>query len=201
MNAPLPREAAAPARIGPNSVLQLVPLLDDRLGTGPREMLLAQSGLTELPTDEGLMEEGPAAALHQAVRATYPDLAADLTRRAGLHTADYIISHRMPGVVMHLLQHSPPWLSAPLLAKTIEKHAWTFAGSGHFVVASKRPLVFELYDNPVVRGEQADAPICHWHAAVFQRLFNSLVDKDITCQETACCATGSDCCRFELDLG
>ncbi len=197
MNAPLP-PSATPARIGPNSVLQLVPLLDERLGTGPREMLLAQSGLSELPADEGLMEEGPAAALHQAVRATYPELATDLTRRAGLRTADYIISHRIPPVVMHLLQHSPPWLSAPLLAKTIEKHAWTFAGSGQFQVASKRPLVFELYDNPVVRGEQADAPICHWHTAVFQRLFNNLVDKDIRCVETACCAAGSDCCRFEL---
>ncbi len=198
MNAPLPEVEARSALIGPNSVLQLVPLLDDRLGTGPREMLLAQSGLSELPADEGLMEEGPAARLHQAVRSVYPELATDLTRRAGLRTADYIISHRIPPVVMHLLHHSPPWLSAPLLAKTIDKHAWTFAGSGHFVVASKRPLVFELYDNPVVRGEQADAPICHWHAAVFQRLFNNLVDPDITCVETACCATGSDCCRFEL---
>lgn len=199
MNAPLPRVAAEPARIGPNSVLQLVPLLDDRLGTGPREMLLAQSGLTELPSDEGLMEEGPAARLHQAVRAMYPELAPELTRRAGLRTADYIISHRIPPVVIHLLQHSPPWLSAHLLAKTIEKHAWTFAGSGRFQIASKRPLVFELHDNPVVRGEQADRPICHWHTAVFQRLFNNLVDPGLRVRETACCATGSPCCRFELE--
>ena len=198
MNAPLPQLQANPARIGPNSVLQLVPLLDDRLGTGPREMLMAQSGLTELPSDEGLMDEGPAARLHQALRELYPDLVPELTRHAGVRTADYIISHRIPMVVMHLLQNSPPWLSGPLLARTIEKHAWTFAGSGRFRVASKRPLVFELYDNPVVRGEQADAPICHWHSAVFQRLFNNLVDKDLRCRETACCATGSDCCRFEL---
>ena len=101
-------------------------------------------------------------------------------------------------MVIHLLQHSPPWLAAPLLARTIDRHAWTFAGSGRFRIASKRPLVFELHDNPVVRGETAAEPICHWHAAVFQRLFNSLVDPDLTCRETACCATGSDCCRFEL---
>ncbi len=200
MNAPLPSDVSAtPARIGPNSVLQLVPLLDERLGTGPREMLMAQSGMSELPADEGLMEEGPAAALHQAVRAVYPELATDLTHRAGLRTADFIISHRIPPVVMHLLQHSPPWLSAPLLAKTIDKHAWTFAGSGRFRVASKSPLVFELFDNPVVRGEKAQAPICHWHAAVFQQLFTKLVDRDLRCRETACCANGSDCCRFELE--
>lgn len=197
MNAPLPR-SATPARIGPNSVLQLVPVLDETIGTGPRAMLMARSGLQELPADEGLMEETPAALLHQAVRAQYPELAPELTRRAGLRTADYIISHRIPPVVMQLLVMAPPWLSGPLLARTIERHAWTFAGSGEFRVASKRPLVFELYDNPVVRGESAETPICHWHAAVFQRLFNNLVDQDLTCTETACCATGSDCCRFEL---
>jgi divinyl protochlorophyllide a 8-vinyl-reductase len=178
--------------------LQLVPVLDERIGSGPREMLLVQSGLEQLPADEGLMEEEPAARLHQAVRARYPDLAADVTHRAGLRTADHIISHRIPPVVLHLLQHSPPWLSAPLLAKTIDNHAWTFAGSGRFRIASRRPLVFELYDNPVVRGEAAEAPICHWHAAVFQRLFSSLVDPEIRCLETACCASGSNCCRFEL---
>ena len=198
MNAPLP-QVVAPPRIGPNSVLQLVPVLDEVLGSGPREMLMAESGLRELPPDDGLMEEAPAALLHQAVRAHYPELAPELTRRAGLRTADYIISHRIPPVVMQLLVLSPPWLSAPLLARTIEKHAWTFAGSGLFRVVSRHPLVFELHDNPVVRGESAGEPLCHWHAAVFQRLYNSLVDKELVCTETACCATGSDCCRFELD--
>lgn len=198
MNAPLQQVTCPPARIGPNSVLQLVPVLDETIGTGPRELLLAQSGLRELPPDEGLMEEGPAAKLHQAVRAQYPDLAAELTRRAGLRTADYIISHRIPPVVLYLLQNAPPWLSASLLARTIEKHAWTFAGSGEFRIASRRPLVFELHDNPVVRGETSETPLCHWHAAVFQRLFTSLVDPDISVVETRCCAAGSDCCRFEL---
>jgi divinyl protochlorophyllide a 8-vinyl-reductase len=187
-----------PARIGPNSVLQLVPLLDEHLGTGPREMLMVQSGMKDLPADEGLMEEAPAARLHQALRAQYPDIATELTRRAGIRTADYIISHRIPPVVIHLLGHSPPWLSAPLLARTIEKHAWTFAGSGEFRIASRRPLVFELHDNPVVRGEHADSPLCHWHAAVFERLFAGLVDPDMHCVETACCAAGSPCCRFEV---
>ena len=187
-----------PARIGPNSVLQLVPLIDERLGAGARLKLMAQSGMKELPADTGLMAEEPAARLHQALRAEYPDLAAELTRRAGVGTADYIISHRIPPVVINLLQHSPPWLSGPLLAKTIEKHAWTFAGSGGFRIVSRRPLVFELRDNPVVRGEFSPEPLCHWHAAVFQRLFQSLVDPQLQCVETACCASGSPVCRFEL---
>jgi divinyl protochlorophyllide a 8-vinyl-reductase len=186
------------ARIGPNSVLQLVPLLDGVLGTGPRAMLLAEAGLSELPAEDGLMPEEPAALLHQAVRARHPDLASELMRRAGVRTADYIITYRIPAFAGHLLKRSPPWLAAPLLARSIESHAWTFAGSGQFRIASRKPLVFEVHDNPIVRGEHAAEPLCHWHTAVFQRLFNMLVDPELRCTETACCATGSDCCRFEL---
>ena len=200
MNAPVPAPVVEVHRIGPNSVLQLVPLLDSRLGTGPRAMLLAESGMDELPGEDGLMPEGPAAALHQAVRAHYPDIAPELTRQAGVRTADYIITYRIPPIVRELLRHSPAWLSGPLLARTLEKHAWTFAGSGRFHVAARSPFVFELYDNPVVRGEASSTPVCHWHNAVFQRLFNSLVDPGIRCRETHCCAVGDDRCRFEFSL-
>jgi bacteriochlorophyll 4-vinyl reductase len=35
-------------------------------------------------------------------------------------------------------------------------------------------VVFEIADNPVVRGEHSETPLCHWHAAVFERLFSAL---------------------------
>jgi divinyl protochlorophyllide a 8-vinyl-reductase len=186
------------ARIGPNSVLQLVPLLDAQLGSAARQQLLARAGLRELPSDDGLMAEAPAARLHQALRRDYPEQAPDLAREAGERTGDYLIAHRIPPVARHVMCNIPSWLAAPLLAGAIEKHAWTFAGSGRFRIVSRQPLVFELIDNPVVRGEQADKPLCHWHAAVFQRLFNVLVDRHMQCQETACCAAGADACRFTL---
>jgi divinyl protochlorophyllide a 8-vinyl-reductase len=186
------------ARIGPNSVLQLVPVLDEHIGVAARERLLANCGLAQLPSDEGLMEEGPAAELHQAVRREHPTLAPDLTRQAGDRTGQYIIDNRIPVAALKVLRALPPWLAAPLLASVIEKHAWTFAGSGKFRVRSRHPLIFELKDNPVVRGERADAPICHWHVAVFERLFRHIVDDRLRCVETHCCASGSDSCRFEL---
>jgi divinyl protochlorophyllide a 8-vinyl-reductase len=200
MNAPM---ASAPtdgvvSRIGPNSVLQLVPLLDEALGSEERQRLMLLSGLDKLPSNDGLMDEAPAACLHQAVRAHHPALAPALTRCAGERTGDYIIRHRIPVAALRVLRTLPPWLSAPLLANVIEKHAWTFAGSGTFKVRSRHPLVFELVDNPVVRGEQSDAPICHWHAAVFQRLFSDIVDANLRCKETQCCAAGASSCRFEL---
>jgi divinyl protochlorophyllide a 8-vinyl-reductase len=50
-----------------------------------------------------------------------------------------------------------------------------------------------------VSGEQSDAPICHWHAAVFERLFSDIVDANLRCVETQCCAVGERAaCRFEL---
>ena len=203
MNAPvaLPPKDGYAARIGPNSVLQLVPLLDEHLGTDARDALMKIAGLATMPRDDGLMEETPAARLHQAVRAHYPAEAPLLTREAGERTADYIIRHRMPVAALHVLRRLPPWLSGPLLASIIERHAWTFAGSGSFRVQSRRPLVFELEDNPVVRGETASGPICHWHAAVFERLFRRIVDSHVTCVETQCCAAGASSCRFELRSG
>jgi divinyl protochlorophyllide a 8-vinyl-reductase len=50
-------------------VLQLVPLLDEALGSEERERLMHLSGLDTLPGDDGLMDEAPAACLHQALRA------------------------------------------------------------------------------------------------------------------------------------
>ncbi|EED32361.1 bacteriochlorophyll 4-vinyl reductase [gamma proteobacterium NOR5-3] len=200
MNAPVasPPPNDGIARIGPNSVLQLVPLMDDVLGKEERDRLMQLSGMNELPADQGMMAETPAAALHQALRANHPVLAPALSNRAGERTADYIIKHRIPTAALRVMRHLPPWLSAPLLASVIEKHAWTFAGSGRFKVLSKSPLVFALYDNPVVRGEHSPEPICDWHSAVFQRLFSVIVDPNLRCVETHCCASGDDSCIFEI---
>jgi divinyl protochlorophyllide a 8-vinyl-reductase len=199
---PAPRSAGAAgaggARIGPNSVLQLVPVLDARLGPLARQRLLASAGLEELPADDDLMPEGPAAFLHQELRRQYPAKAGELAWEAGERTADYILAHRIPTIARRVIRKMPAWLAAPILASAIEKHAWTFAGSGTFRVVSRQPLVLEIADNPVVRGEHADRPLCDWHAAVFQRLFNVLVDQHMKCVETQCCATGAESCRFML---
>jgi divinyl protochlorophyllide a 8-vinyl-reductase len=56
----------------------------------------------------------------------------------------------------------------------------------------------ELVDNPLIRGEEADQPLCIWHAAVFARLYSVLVRPGTTCRETACTAMGAPACRFDL---
>lgn len=198
----VPRVATAPlqpqARIGPNSVLQLLPLLDEALGRSERERLLHSAGMAAPPSSAGLMSEGPAASLHQRLRAEHPDIAARLTQGAGERTGEYIIQQRIPPAALLVLRRLPAWLAGPLLGRVIEKHAWTFAGSGRFRIVSLQPAIFEIVDNPVVRGETAAQPICHWHAAVFARLYRHIVDPGLDCRETQCCASGAPACRFEI---
>lgn len=187
------------ARIGPNAILQLVPVLEDAAGPETTQHVLAMAGIMQLPdAAAGLMEEAPAARLHQALRAELPDAAPLLAREAGWRTGAYILGNRIPRKAQTLLKLLPARLSAPILARAVEKHAWTFCGSGKFNLVSQWPPIFEIHDNPVVRGERSDTPLCHWHAAVFECLFSTLCGPRWRCTETQCCAQGAPACRFEM---
>jgi len=191
--------AAGAARIGPNAVLQMIPVLDRVLGPSARARLCRAAGLDGMPSEAGLMPEAPAMRLHQSLRALEPDVSARIGAEAGRGTAEYILAHRIPPAAQSLLRHLPPALAAPVLSRAIARHAWTFAGSGRFRRVSG--WQFELDDNPLIRGEAAAGPLCHWHAAVFERLYRALVAPDVRCRETACAATGAPCCRFVLTRG
>jgi divinyl protochlorophyllide a 8-vinyl-reductase len=191
---------SAPAHglIGPNALTQLLPLLEKAGGVELRERLLARAGVFEMPDMTGLIDEAPVARLHRAMRAEVPELAPSLAWEAGVRTADYILAHRIPKPVQAVLKRLPAWAAGPVLSKAIAKNAWTFAGSGRFEVVRAWPAVFEIHDNPVVRGEHAEGPICHWHAGVFERLFRVLVTDRARAREVECCAEGAAACRFEV---
>lgn len=194
---PAPNTPGANA-IGPMSILHLLPVIGEVLGEDARSLVLARAGVKQLPEAEVFCDEAPAAAIHQALREAFPEMAEQITRNAGGRTGDWILATRMPPVASMTLSRMPPWLAAPVLCGLIEKHAWTFAGSGDFRVANRSRPVFELENNPVVRGETSASPLCSWHAAVFERLFRSLIDPDMTCIETHCSACGDSACRFEI---
>lgn len=185
--------------IGPNALLQLAPVLDRAGGPALRARIFAAGGVSEMPSGDGLMPEGPAARVHQAVRAQLPDIAAAVAREAGRRTGLYILRNRIPPAVRSLLRTLPPGLSARLLSRAIARHAWTFAGSGRFRAAG--PWSFEIVDNPIVAGEVAETPVCHWHAAVFETLYRQLVGRRLRCTEVACRAAGATACRFEMTGG
>lgn len=186
--------------IGPNAILQLMPVLERMAGRDGALRMLRQAGVAALPDGSEMIAEGDAARLHQWVRAMMGDQAAEMTQAAGQGTARYILAHRIPNPAQRLLRLLPAGLAARALSWAIAKHAWTFAGSGRFRVVG--PWRLEIADNPLVRGEISDICLCTWHAAVFQTLYRDLVHPRTTCQEIACCAqAGQAACVFELSRG
>lgn len=199
--APATDSAAPPAtagRIGPNAILQLLPVLEAYLGAPATAQLLREAHIEQVPDGTCMIDEAPVAALHQALRRAYPQEAPHLARDAGARTAEYILAHRIPAPARALLRVLPAALAEPLLLKAITAHSWTFAGSGEFAVVGRRPTRVALRHNPVVSGEQAAAPVCAWHAAVFARLYEALVGRGFTVRETSCEAAGGEACCFEI---
>lgn len=186
------------ARIGPNAILQHLPVLDAAIGERLRAALLLRADVTEPPADSGMLPEDEVARLHHAVRLFLPDRAPAIQRAAGLATGEYILANRIPRAAQLLIRALPAWAGARLLASAITRHAWTFAGSGVFKVLGYSPLRVEIEHNPLATGP-ADAPICHWHAAVFERLFGALVWPQVRVTEEECTATGAGACRFRIE--
>ena len=183
------------ARIGPNALLQLVPVLDRALGLGECRALFDRAGVDVPPPDAGMWPETEVARPHRELVRARPDLAPGLLRAAGLGTADYILANRIPRAAKTLIRAMPATLGARLLTAAIARHSWTFAGSGHFTVVEHRPLTLSITANPLACGAR-DAPSCHWHAAVFERLYSTLVWPRAKVRETTCCACGDTACRF-----
>lgn len=193
----MPALAQDRARIGPNAILQHLPVLDDMIGPRLRAALLHRAGVAAPPPDAGMLPQEDVARLHHAVRLFLPDRAAEIQRAAGLATGDYILANRIPPLAQRLIRALPAPLGARLLAMAIAKHAWTFAGSGQFKVLGYRPLRVEIRENPLATGP-ANVPICHWHAAVFERLFGALVWPVVEVTELECSATGAPACVFQI---
>lgn len=187
----------APGLIGPNAILQLIPILDRLFGQDKRDRLLARAGIFEVPDGTSMICETDAARLHRQMRFEEPEIAAELAALAGTATGDYILRHRIPGPAQAVLKVMPVNVSAILLSRAIARHAWTFVGSGKFRVI--RPTVFEIECNPLVAREQSDHCLCKWHEGVFARLYQELVAPNYRCREVSCCAQGNgNRCRFEL---
>lgn len=193
----MPAACAGGARIGPNAVLQHLPVLDAAIGAAARRALMRHAGVSEPPEDAGMLPEDEVVRLHRAVRDRLPGQASGIQRAAGLATGGYILAHRIPRPARVLIRALPAALGARLLAAAIAKHAWTFAGSGRFRIVGHHPLAFEIAANPLAVGSAA-SPSCDWHAAVFERLFAALVWPEVTVVETDCCAAGAGACRFVL---
>ncbi|MDX1742307.1 MAG: bacteriochlorophyll 4-vinyl reductase [Ruegeria sp.] len=186
--------------IGPNAVLQLLPVLDRFCDPERRAQILAAAGIFEIPDGQSMIPETVAARLHRQLRLEEPGMAPVLAAHAGYETANYILENRIPSLAQTLLRVLPKGPAGRMLAHAIEKNSWTFAGSGAF--KAETPWSFVIRDNPLVRNEVSTLPLCAWHAAVFERLYRVLVSPHCRCEETCCAAQGSGkTCHFKISYG
>jgi divinyl protochlorophyllide a 8-vinyl-reductase len=142
---------------------------------------------------------GEAARLHVGLRGLLPAPRAEaVLALAGRLTADYLLANRIPGFVQTILKLLPSRLAASALMRAISANSWTFGGGGRFSYKVGAHMEARIESNPLCSGLHAEKPACVWHAAVFERLFRALVAPSTRARETACCAHGNDCCRFQL---
>jgi divinyl protochlorophyllide a 8-vinyl-reductase len=194
----LPGVEARRGVVGPNAVLQLVDplraaggdrLLGDVFRRAGLSRYLATPPLAMVPQEE-------ARRLFGATREFLdPERADAVLRDAGAGTAAYVMANRIPGFARGLLRVLPPRPAAKLLLAAIQRHAWTFAGSGSCRVhLTGRTATLEIEHNPLA------TPGCAWHAGVLETLFRRLVSRKAVLRHPSCEARTGDCCRFELRL-
>lgn len=183
------------ALIGPNAVIQLGETL---LAHGEAALAARVYGAAGHPDwlrhpPSSMTPQADVVALHLALQRLAPaEKAEHYAIEAGRRTGDYLLAHRIPGFARAILRCLPKKPAARLLLKAIERHAWTFAGSGRFVV-EPATFTFRIVDNPLAREGG-----CVWHEAVFTQLFRRLVDRNVVVREIAYCAEGSPACLFEV---
>lgn len=173
--------ADAPALIGPNAILQALPVMERVLGTEESAKVLREARICALPTGETMIPEIDAMRLHHALSMRDPFDAIEIAREAGVGTADYIIANRIPRAAVRLLRWLPAKLAAPLLMKAIAKHAWTFIGSGHF--APKGGWHFTIDRTHADDLMMPTDSLFEWYAAVFSRLYQEMVHADAVCHD------------------
>jgi divinyl protochlorophyllide a 8-vinyl-reductase len=196
--------ARAEARIGPNAIIQVGSALEARCGRAVADSLFAASGLAayRIHSPAGMVPEAEVIALHAEIRRALPpvDMRA-VARAAGSATGDYLLAHRIPRLAQYFLRLLPRRVAARALLAAVARHAWTFAGSGEFGIASGPGFAVVIRDCPLCRGLRTGVPECDYFTATFERLFGVLVAADTRVRESACRAQGAAHCRFDIHIG
>ena len=180
------------AKIGPNAIIQL-----GETFAAHQNMAEAQRHLCRLQGACRLLAHPPEHMVDEAIVARlFTTVASDMSNardylaEAGSRTGDYILANRIPAFARRILPLLPSRLALRILLKAIQKHSWTFAGSGQFHFGS---------DHVAIESNRIATRLgCVWHEAVFTRIFSRLLRSPVTVREITCCGRGADTCRFEI---
>ena len=182
--------------IGPNAILQLMPVLD-RVG-GP-ELRRADAGARRRVRAARRHADDPRrprGRLHQALRAALPDLAPALAGRGrpgARPTTSWPIASRAGADAAEGAARAAGGAGA---GQGDRQPCLDLCGIGPF----PRAVALSVRDRrqPDRAGRTCRPPVCHWHAAVFARLYQVLVHPDFDCVETGCTAESGVACVFEM---
>lgn len=188
---------AAPARIGPNAVIQTLHAVSESEGPAVADRVARLAGVPDIEATQMIPEER-FVRLVAALRDELPLAAsARILARSGSLTAEYVASHRIPAFFRGLLRLLPPRLSLPLLLAAFRQHAWTFAGRSNFVAAGAYPGEIVLDDAPTCRDGYGETMTGEYYAAAFEGLL-SLACAGVHVVEVQCRSNGAGACHFEI---
>ena len=187
-----PVDRREPARIGPNAILQLIAVLREERHERWLRDVFYRSGLSAMlvnPPDEMVDERAGRRSLPSLVRAPAAGCGRSVDRGQSRHATPRAIFWRtaFPSQRRFVLKLLPTRWSAPLLLRAIQRHAWTFAGSGEtqHCHEGRRGRRSKSRTNPIAM------PGCVWHVGVFETLFQRLVSTKARVRHVACCGDGA----------
>jgi divinyl protochlorophyllide a 8-vinyl-reductase len=188
-------------RIGPNSIIQTVTALRERLGPVGGDSALRSwgHGSLTLALPEAMVPEADFNALvHSVFEGLGPVAGQEVLERAGTLTAEYLLANRIPRPAQFLLPWLPARISFWILSKAIGAHAWTFAGSGVFGVEFGAQAAYRVTGCPMCRGLTTTTATCSFYRATFERLLRQLIHPNTVVEEVECEAAGGRWCRYTV---
>lgn len=189
---------ASAARIGPNSILQTVDVVQAHHGAAAACTVLAASGYAAWCNDPptAMVPEEAFHALAATLVAQYGDSrAAALLIQAGEQTASYLLAHRIPRPFQAVLRRLPPVPALAALLAAVRFNAWTFVGSGDYRYTVRHPAAI------VLTLRQATVPaVVHFFGGTFALLLRELVDDQTALSSHALPYAGGLVCTYQVRL-
>ena len=188
----------APAKIGPNSIIQTVAAMEAKYGKAEADARLTVAGqkhlIGNLPSE--MVEEEK---FHNLVtslgKELDPGVLAALLNDSGKRTAAYLLKVRIPGFFQTLLKPLPPGLAFKLLFFAISKNAWTFVGSGGFsYTTGKTPVITVKITHPTI------PVVGNFYLGTFTKLLKELVNSDTKIDASITGESGNITCRYTCHI-